>query len=322
MIKFGVLGCANIANKRVIPAINEASNAETYAIASRNAEKVEQFKNEHGFKKTYLSYDELLDDKEVEAVYIPLPNGLHYEWAIKALKKGKNVLCEKPLGTSQKEVEEMFKVANENNCLLMEAFASRQSPINFKVKELMDANTIGKIKHIESTFCFLLQNKENVRLSGELKGGATYDVGCYNLNLIRYLAGSEPIEIKAVGEVNEEQKIDLSSTVVLKFENGIVAMSHCGFNQNFRSEFTVYGEQGSIHVPSGFNESGNLTMIIKNNDGQTALFINSRNNYTLEIENFSNSLLGKEIPLITPQDSINNAKVIDKTLEQLGLLSN
>jgi predicted dehydrogenase len=93
-IKFGVLGCANIANRAVIPAIKEASNAEAYAIAGRNAEKLQQFKEEHGFKKTYQSYDELLDDKDVDAIYIPLPNGLHYEWALKALKKGKHVLCE------------------------------------------------------------------------------------------------------------------------------------------------------------------------------------------------------------------------------------
>lgn len=150
-VNWAVLGCAAIAKSSVIPGIQKAANARLYAISSREASaRLTEFKEIFNPVKAYSSYEELLEDPEVDAVYIPLPNSLHYEWTIKAAEKKKHILCEKPLGISAREVEEMFEAARSNGVVLMEAFAYRQSPLTKKVRELVDNGLVGRLKYIDS----------------------------------------------------------------------------------------------------------------------------------------------------------------------------
>lgn len=316
-VNWGILGCAGIAQKSVIPGILSANNAKLHAISSRGGgKKLEEFKEKFQPVKAYTSYEELLDDPEIDAVYIPLPNALHCEWTIKAAEKKKHILCEKPMGISAKEVKDMKEAADKNGVLLMEAFAYRHSPLSKKVKELVDAGTIGKVKFIESHFCYIMEDENNVKLIQSLAGGATYDVGCYNLNLIRYITGQEPTKIYATGEIGTS-KVDVSSCIVMEFENGVRGFSYCSFNSANRSEYTIVGETGYIHVPERFNAEGETKIIVNTSEQTQEIKIHSPHNYMLEVEQFGRCILDGEEPYLTYEDSLNNAKVIDEALKQI-----
>jgi predicted dehydrogenase len=168
LVNWGVIGCAGIADIAVLPGIRDAKNARLYAVSSRDIKKAEAFKEKFGAVKAYGSYEAVLDDPEVEAVYIPLPNSMHYEWVLKAAEKKKHILCEKPLGCTAQEVQEMKKACEKNGVLLMEAFAYRQSPLTKKVKELVESGIIGKIRMIDAHFYYPVDNLKNVRLQKNL----------------------------------------------------------------------------------------------------------------------------------------------------------
>ncbi len=317
-VNWGVLGCAGIAEKSVIPGILSSENAVLYAIASREAgKKLDDFCEKFKPVKSYTSYEALLDDPEIDAVYIPLPNALHYEWTLKAAQKKKHVLCEKPLGISAEEVKGMKDAAKQNGIILMEAFAYRQSPLTKKVKSLVDEGIVGKVKFIEAHFSYFLNNRDDVRVNKELAGGATYDVGCYNLNIIRHIAGSEPIEVHATGEIGKESGVDESSCIMMEFEGGLKAVSYCALNCASRSEYTIVGETGIIHVPVQFNSEGETTVIINKDSVTEEIKVHCPHNYMLEVEQFGRCILNGENPLITFEDAYNNARVIDIALSQM-----
>ncbi len=317
-INWGVLGCAGIAEGRVIPGLLKAGNAVLYAIASRgNGEKLTNFQQKFQPEVVYESYEALLDDPKVDAVYIPLPNGLHFEWVLKAAEKKKHILCEKPLGATQKEAKQMQEACDKNGVLLMEAFAYRQSPLTFRAKSIVDSGILGKLQLIESHYGYNLQNEANVRLSKELAGGATYDIGCYNLNLIRYLAGSEPTKISATGKVSEKFGVDRESTIVMEFENGLKAVSHCSFNVFPYCGYMVVGDKGILTVPFEFNSKGTTKIQVKTAEKSEEFVVECPDNYMLEIEQFGRAILGEGAPLITYEDTLGNAAVIDETLRQL-----
>lgn len=317
-INWGVLGCAGIAEKEVIPGIISAGNANLYALSSRGAgKKLDTFCDKFNPVKSYTSYEELLDDPEIDAVYIPLPNALHYEWTLKAAEKKKHILCEKPLGINADEVKAMKEAADKNGILLMEAFAYRHSPLTKKVKSLVADGTIGKLKFVESHFTFHLNNRSDVRFDKTLAGGATYDVGCYNMNIIRHIIGSEPTTIFATGEVGEQSGVDESSCIMIEFNEGIKAVSYCSIISAPRCEYTIVGDMGVIHIPVHFNAEGDTRIIITKESDIQEITINCPHNYMLEVEQFGRCILNGEKPLLTYEDSLNNAKVIDKALHQI-----
>lgn len=317
-VNWAILGCAAIAKSSVIPGILKAENARLYAISSRGASaRLDEFKEKFNPVKAYTSYEEVLDDPEVDAVYIPLPNSLHYEWTLKAIEKKKHVLCEKPLGISAGEVEEMFDAARRNGVVLMEAFAYRQSPLTKKVKELVDGGAVGRLKFIDSHFSINLKNRSDIRYDKNLGGGATYDVGCYNLNVIRYIIGKEPVNVYAIGEIGPDSGVDESSCIMMSFEGDIMATSASSLVAAFRSEYTVVGDEGVIHVPAVYNQSGDIKIYVRNNEGSREVLINCPDNYMLEVEQFGRCILEGEEPLISFEESYYNAKVIDEALAQI-----
>lgn len=316
-VNWGVISCANIADKAVIPGIISAQNAKLYAVSSRSREKAEEFKNKHHAEKAYDNYDMLLDDPDVDAVYIPLPNALHKEWVLKAAEKGKHILCEKPLGINAQEVLDMKAACEKYNVKLMEAFAYRHSPLTHKAKELADSGIVGKLKVIEAWFSFQLDDLNNVRLINDLGGGATYDVGCYVINIIRYIAGSEPIKVLASGETGAISGVDESSCMLFEFENGLKAAAHCAFNAAPRSGYRIVGETGIIEVNIMFNAKGELGIHVIKDDHTDIITISTPDNYTLEVEQFGSCILEGETPLLSLDDSYGNATVIDKVLAQI-----
>ncbi|MDD3361172.1 MAG: Gfo/Idh/MocA family oxidoreductase [Hespellia sp.] len=317
-IKWGVLGTATIANNHTLPGMLEADNCQLYAIAGRNPEKILAFQNKFGFEKTYDSYDMLLDDVEVEAIYIPLPNDLHREWVLKAAKKKKHILCEKPLAGKAEEVEEMVEVCKKENVLLMEAFAYLQSNATRETIEAVRSGVIGKPILIESSFVVKKWEKENIRMRKETLGGTTYDQGCYNLSLIMQLLDEEPEDVRGIADFMDNGVDDYSS-VYLKFPSGARAVMTSAMCSGQRGDYyVIYGSEGTLesHIP--FNANGPVTYEIKKENKKEVHQLNVASNYKLEAEQFGRCIIDGEEPLVSNEFSIKLAKAMDRVLISIG----
>ena len=320
-VKWGVLGTANVASWGTIPGMLKAESCELYAIAGRRLEKAEDYKARFGFEKAYGSYDELLEDKEVQAIYIPLPNNLHLEWVKKALKAGKNVLCEKPIALNVEETREMYKTAEECGVLLMEAYAYLHSPYVKSLKKDVESGVIGDIDYIETAF--ITQGyKEDIRLYKNLGGGAMYDLGCYCTTMILSLIDSAPSFVKASAEFSERQ-VDLNTAGIMKFENGTRASFNVGMilGEDTNARFDrlyIHGTKGTIRSDVEYNQEGNVSYKIYKDDEVITRDIFVPHNYSLEIEQFSKCVLGEEKPYVTSEFTIKNAELIDKVLQEIG----
>lgn len=320
-IKWGVLGTANIALKQVIPAMVMAENCELYGIAGRNHEKVDKFADLFGFAKKFYSLDDLLDDPEVEAVYIPLPNNMHKEWVIKAAQKGKHVLCEKPLAANEGDVREMINACDKAGVKFMEAFAYLHSPIIREIKKAIDDGVIGDPGFIETTFLTSGYSAENIRVQRDTLGGGVYDLGCYNISLILTLLGEDPSMVKAFARFTNEQ-IDDFASAYLEFPSGCRASIVTGMCSPQRSDrFFIHGSKGTIAAPVPFNACGRLSFDIIEGDKTTTHYVETPNNYKLEVEQLGRCVSDGEEPHVNHEFSIRNAHVIDQVLNEMGYRS-
>ena len=320
-VKWGVLGTANIARGCTIPGMIKAGNCELYAIAGRSEEKAEAYKNEFGFAKAYVGYDKLLEDPDVQAVYIPLPNNLHKEWVIKALKAGKHVLCEKPLALNADEVREMFAVAKENNVILMEAYAYLHSPYIASLKDDIESGVIGDVDFIQTAF--ITQGYfDDIRIYKETGGGAVYDLGCYCTTMILSLVDSELDYVMANAEFNDKD-VDVFSSSLMKFENGVRAAFNVGMifdpGKNGRKDMLyIHGSKGILSSDVEYNQEGDLKYIIISEGKRIDRTVHSEQNYALEIEQLGRCIENGETPHITEEFSIRNAGLLDTILSKIG----
>lgn len=321
MIKWGVLGTAGIANGCTIPGIIKAENAEAYAIAGRSEAKVNDFVNRFGFKKGYVGYEKLIEDKDVQAVYIPLPNDIHKEWVIKALNAGKHVLCEKPLAMSEAEVNEMFEAARKNNVYLMEAYAYLHSPYMESLVADVKSGIIGDVQFVDTAF--LSQGYfEDFRLHKEFGGGALYDLGCYCTTMILSLIDADFKNVKAVCQ-KTDLGVDRLTTAIMDFENGASA-SFCvgmvlGPNSMARHDrLYIKGTKGVIISDVPYNAEGMLSYRIEASGKTIVRAVNTPQNYCLEVTQLGNCIEGRETPFITESFSKKNAKLIDLILNEIG----
>ncbi len=320
-VKWGVLGTANIARGCTIPGMQQAENCELWAIAGRSLAKAESFQKEFGFAKAYGSYDELLADPDVQAVYIPLPNDLHLPWVRASLQAGKHVLCEKPLAMNAAEAEEMYRTAKENGVILMEAYAYLHSPYVTALKKDIADGLIGEIDYIESAF--ITQGyHEDFRLHKEQGGGAMYDLGCYCTTMILSLVDSEPEFVKANAEFSD-LGVDLMTAALLRFENGVRASFNVGMmlGKNTNSRFDrlyIHGTKGSIRSDVEYNQQGEVSYRIYTADAMIERRITVPQNYAMEVGQLGRCILQGEQPHITPEFSLRNAKLIDRVLAEIG----
>lgn len=320
-VKWGVLGTANIARGCTIPGMKLAENCELYAIAGRSEEKVEKYKAEFGFEKGYVGYDKLLEDPDIQAVYIPLPNHMHKEWVIKALKAGKNVLCEKPLALNAEDAREMFAVAGENNVILMEAYAYLHSPYVAALKEDIASGVIGDVLFVDSAF-YTQYYTDDIRMYKEMGGGAVYDLGCYCSTLILSLVDSEVDTVMAQAEFNE-YGADVLASALLKFRNGVRAAFNVGMNlgvgSNARKDrLYVHGTKGVIDSPVEFNQAGELSYTITAGGKTTVRTVSAPQNYSLEVAQLGRCIESGEKPFITEEFTVKNAELLDAVLGQIG----
>ena len=320
-VKWGVLGTANIAKGCTIPGMKLAENCELYAIAGRSMEKAEAFQSEFGFKKAYGSYEDLLNDTEVQAVYIPLPNHLHLKWVKAALEKGKHVLCEKPLALNAKEAQEMFSAAEKNGVLLMEAYAYLHSPYIQSLKKDIADGLIGEIDYIETAF--ITQGyKEDIRLHKDMGGGAMYDLGCYCTTLILSLIDQSPCFVKADAEFSD-LGVDLMTAGIIRFDNGTRAAFNVGMvlGENSNSRFDrlyIHGTKGSLRSEVEYNQQGEASYRLFTDSGIIERKLSLPQNYSLEISQLGRCILSAEKPHITPEFSIKNAALMDTILSEIG----
>lgn len=316
-IKWGVIGTANIAKKQTIPAMQEAGNCELYAVAGRSLEKALQFQQEFGFEKAYGSYEEMLADEAVEAVYIALPNNLHKEWTIKAAKAGKHILCEKPLSGTEADVKEMVEVCREQNVVFMEAFAYLHSPVISEVKKVMKSGEIGDVRFIESTF-LTAGYTDNIRIRRETLGGSLYDLGCYNVSLALWLLEDMPKRVDAIGNFTE-QRIDDCFMGYMHFENDVRVSMVAGMCSGTRGDrFFVYGTKGVIEVPVPFNAKGTRAFYVEAEGVRREIKVEIPDNYMLEVEQLGRCILEDEKPHVSNEFSLAVAKVNDMCLAKMG----
>lgn len=320
-IKWGVLGTADIARGCTIPGMQLAENCELYAVAGRKQEKADQFKAEFGFRKAYGSYEALLADPEVEAVYIPLPNALHCEWVVKAARAGKHILCEKPMAASAAQAAEMQAAARENGVFLMEAFAYLHSPLIAAIKAELDSGAIGEVRYLENAFLTSDYSLANIRMHRDLLGGGAYDLGCYCVSQAVWLLG-EPDSVRAVGDYNA-QGVDQLVTGFLSYKGGARAAFTCGMMlataQGKRLDrLQIHGTEGYLRTDAEFNQAGRLSYQIVKGDETVTRTVDAPQNYSLEVAQLGRCIAGEATPHVSAEFSLAVARTLDKVLAEIG----
>lgn len=315
-LRFGVLSTANIGRNQVNPAIQQSSNAELLAVASRDALKARAFAEAGGFPRSYGSYEALLDDKEVDAVYIPLPNSMHREWTIKAAEKGKHILCEKPLATTAGDARDMQAAADANGVVLMEAFMYRFHPRTRALLQLAQGETVGRLRVVRSAFTFKLLRADNIRFFSELGGGCLYDLGSYCVDATRRLMRSEPIEVQAIAQWNE-QGVDTELAGLLRFPDGGTAHFDCSFTME-RREFVEAACTDATFISGDtfVNSLGEVDLIERRGRApQINHQVAGDNHYRLMIEHFADVAQGRAKLEFGIEQSIGNLSTIEALYE-------
>lgn len=320
-VRWGILGCSGIGKSRTIPGLLACENAELYAIAGRNEEKLKAYAEPFAPKKLYTDYQALLDDENVDAVYLPLPNGIHMEWVEKAAKAGKHILCEKPMALTEEQVREMFAAAKANGVLLEEAYAYRHAQLAQKVKEIVDSGAIGRIRYLESKHSTFDTNRSGIRYQKGNGGGAVYDVTCYNVSLASYLLGKDPEDMSVYCGFDKETGVDTSDAVMLRYEEGVTAMLYAGLDAYRRGCYSILGETGRIDVDHKFNSSGVCHIRVSTgarpqgaeyvDETTTEYTIWVDDNYKKEIELFSDAVLNGSALTVSEEESLRTARVCD-----------
>ena len=320
-VRWGVLGCSGIGKSRTIPGLLACENAELYAIAGRNEEKLKVYAEPFAPKKLYTDYQALLDDENVDAVYLPLPNGIHMEWVKKAAVAGKHILCEKPMALTEEQVREMFAAAKKHGVLLEEAYAYRHAQLVQTVKEIVDSGAIGRIRYLESKHSTFDTNRSGIRYQKGNGGGAVYDVTCYNVSLASYLFGKDPEDMSVYCGFDKETGVDVSDAVMLRYEEGVTAMLYAGLDAYRRGCYSILGETGRIDVDHKFNSSGVCHIRVSTgarpqgaeyvDETTTEYTIWVDDNYKKEIELFSDAVLNGSALTVSEEESLRTARVCD-----------
>jgi predicted dehydrogenase len=313
-IRWGILSTANIGRKRFIPGAMASRNGEVTAIASRDLERAKQAAASLGIPRVYGSYEALLADREVDAIYNPLPNSLHAEWTLRAAAAGKAILCEKPLTRDAQEAVELVNAVRQHGTLLMEAFMYRFHPQHARVRALLEEGAIGEVRALRAGFTFNMTplNPANVRLQAPLAGGALMDVGCYCVNVARLIFGEEPNLASAIWDYRPEFGVEIALSGTLRFSEARMATFDCGFSAYGQGCYMVVGSKGAIEVPAAFVPgNADTSLILTTAQGRHEERIPGVDQFTLEAEEFADCLLEGRLPRYPVEDAVANMRAID-----------
>jgi predicted dehydrogenase len=313
-VRWGIMSTASIGKRSVIPGIQESSRNEVKAIASRSLANAQAFAKEMNIPKAYGSYEDLLNDPDIDAVYIPLPNHLHKEWTIKAAEAGKHILCEKPVALDETEAIEMIEACKKANVILAEAYMYRHQKRFSDIKKRMNNGEIGDIRGIHAVFTFNSSaDKGNIRFTKEWGGGSIYDVGCYPISAARLLLDEEPSAVTAHGFFSPEHgDVDMMVSGLMEFSNGVALTFDCGMWAEFRNEMEILGSDGRIVINLAFTGDQSYD-IIKNGEIETIQDENI-NHYALQADSFAESVLEGKPARFSFDDIINNMRAVKGTL--------
>lgn len=318
-LRWGILSTADIGRKKVIPGIQAAERSTVVAIASRDAERARSAAAEAGIPRVHASYEALLADPDVDAVYIPLPNHLHATWTIAAARAGKHVLCEKPLATTAADAERMIEACESAGVRLMEAFMYRLHPSWVAVRELVASGRIGRLVAVQSWFSYFNDDATNIRNIRAFGGGALFDVGCYNVNLSRMLFGSEPTRVEASLVRDPVSGVDTLTSAMLEFDQGIATFT-CSTRAEDDQRVHIYGTDGRISIDIPFNIPPTLPTSIRISHGgeppvapaTEIVSFDAADPYAAQASQFAAAILDDLPTPIAPSDAVANLRVLEQ----------
>ena len=335
-LRWGILGTGNIA-RQFATGVKASERGELAAVGSRTAEAAQGFAGKFGIAKALDSYQALVEEAGVDAVYNSLPNSLHHEWTIAALKAGKHVLCEKPLGVNAREAEEMFGVAESAGKVLVEAFMYRSHPLTLAVAEAVGRGEIGQLRLIRSSFCFrTTQIEGNIRFSQPLAGGSLMDVGCYCINFSRHFARGEPTEMHAVGRIHSSG-VDEYAAGAMMFPGNIAASFVCGTTVQADNTAYLCGDEGYIEVPIPWKPPADGAVYVVTRSSPPRMDKPGKvvapgaqprevrtvsvegELYGIEADDFAATVLDGRPARLSRQDSVGNMRVLDELRRQVGV---
>jgi D-xylose 1-dehydrogenase (NADP+, D-xylono-1,5-lactone-forming) len=304
-LRWGILSTANITKKL----LGSGHDQQFVAVGSRDLGRAQAFASEHGIARAHGSYEELLADPEVDAIYNPLPNSLHVEWSIKALEAGKHVLCEKPMSRHPDEVDRAFDVAEREGRVLEEAFMWRHHPQVARTRELIAAGDIGDLRVIRAAFAFVAADPNDIRLQADLDGGGLMDVGCYCVSGCRTLASAEPVRGYAE-YIPGGNGVDVALAATLRFPGDVVAHFDCGVSYLGGDQLEAVGSGGSIFLDDPWH--GREAVIeLRRNGLVERIETGPANSYALELADFETAVRGEDPPLLTRADAVAQARAIE-----------
>lgn len=321
-VRWGILSTAKIGLQKVIPGMQEGANLSIDAIASRNIEKANHAADLLNIKKRYGSYEELLEDPEIDAIYIPLPNHMHVPWTVKAMEAGKHVLCEKPIGMNAQEAKLLFEARQRHPHLkVMEAFMYRFHPQWQKALELVLNGSIGKVKTIHSFISYYNLAPDNIRNQANIGGGALMDIGCYCISFPRFIFNEEPERVISDMDFDPVMKIDRLTSAILRFPFGKTSTFTCSTQVMPYQRAIIYGDMGKIEIEITINAppADSLKINLETKEKSEVFTFDPVDQYKLQGEAFSKAILQNEDVPTPIDDAVNNMKVIDAVVESSAL---
>ncbi len=306
-VKWGIISTAHI-NRLVIPGAHESPKVDLVGVASRDGARAEAYAREWGIERAYGSYEQLLEDPDIEAVYISLPNTMHCEWSIRAVEAGKHVLCEKPLSRHPEKIEAAFDAADRAGRLLSEAFMYRHNPQTKRLRQLVDDGAIGELRLVRSAFSYSLYDADNIRLRTDVEGGALMDVGCYCVSGSRLLGG-EPESVFGQAFLGETGT-DWVFTGQLRFPGDVLAVFDCGTAMPDRDELEAIGSEGSLFIDDPWH-CRTPVIEVRRDDGVERIEPEPVDSYRLELENLSDAIRGEGELLLGREDALGQGRALE-----------
>lgn len=319
-LRIGVLGAAKITKGALVKPAAANPNVVVSAVAARDRVLARAWADKHGVERVLADYNALVEDPAVDAVYVPLPNGLHGRWTLAAITAGKPVLCEKPFTANAEEAGQVSAAADAAGIVVMEAFHYRYHPMAARLKEIVDGGEIGQIVRIESSMCFPLPRFNDIRYNLSLAGGALMDAGCYPVNMCRFLAGREPRVIRS-SALSHGKGIDRAMHIDLDFDGGLTGEVRCSMwsRELLRMSTKVLGSEGELRVFNPMAPQAGHRITIRGRSGRRVEHVTKRPTYEFQLEAFVQAVRNGGPVVTDPTDAVLNMTVIDAAYEACGL---
>jgi predicted dehydrogenase len=319
-VRIGVLGAARIAPTALIAPARDNAEAEVVAGPARDRARAAAYAAKHGIATVHGSYDELLADPGIDAVYNPLPNALHAEWTLAALKAGKHVLCEKPFTSNAAEARTVADAADRSGLVVMEAFHYRYHPLAQRLVEIIESGEIGPLKHVRAALCFPLPKFSDIRYNRDLGGGSMMDAGCYALHMVRLLGGSEPTVVSAQAKLHKPD-VDRAMTAALAFPAGHTgALTASLWSKDIlKIAASAIGDKGRIDVLNFVAPQVYHRLTVRTANGKRVERLSKRPSYSYQLDAFCDAVLRDQPVLTPPSDAVLNMTVIDEIYRRAGL---